>query len=78
MAVNVTQKDKTLYKIIEHCENQMSMHRQFSYPVNTRTSVFHAGWYRAYDEIVQYCRELLGYSGNMPLETPNQSEGANQ
>lgn len=54
-----TEFDDALYQIIEHCENQMSVHRQFAYPTDTRTSVFHAGWYRAYDEMLHYCRSLL-------------------
>lgn len=38
MAVNVTQKDKTL------------------------------------NDVINWCEKLLGYSGSMPLEVPNQSE----
>lgn len=76
MAVNVTQKDKTLYEVIEYCENQMAYHQQFAYPTDSRDSMFHAGWYRAYDDVLQHCRSRLGYSGSMPLEVPNQSEQA--
>lgn len=78
MAVNVTQKDTTLNEIIEYCENRMAYHRQFAYPTESRESVYSAGWYRAYDDILQHCRARLGYSGVMPLEVPNQSEGADQ
>ena len=74
MAVNVTQNDAILREIIEYCENRMAYHRQFAYPTDSRDSMFHAGWYRAYDDVLQHCRSRLGYSGSMPLEVPNQSE----
>ncbi|MDB1412311.1 hypothetical protein PL887_01620 [Bifidobacterium adolescentis] len=31
---------------------------------------------RLLDHIIDHCRSMLGYSGSMPSEVPNQSEGA--
>lgn len=31
---------------------------------------------RLLDHIIDHCRSMLGYSGNMPSEVPNQSEDA--
>lgn len=77
MTINVTQKDATLREIIEYCENRMVYCREFAYPTDGRESVYNAGRHRAYDDVLRRCRERLGYSGVMPLEVPNQSEGAN-
>lgn len=78
MAINVTQKDATLHEIIEYCENRMACCRQFAYPTDSRESVYNAGCHSAYDDVLRHCRERLGYSGVMPLEVPNQSEGADK
>ena len=32
------------------------------------------GQVNAYEKTADHCRSLLGYSGNMPTEVPNQSE----
>lgn len=69
MAVNVTQKDQTLNEIIDFCEDVMS--------VWCRKEGAHARGYReALADVIAHCRDSLGYSGVMPLEVPNQSEGA--
>lgn len=34
------------------------------------------GMTTAYEHVINYCRHLLGYSGSMPSEVPNQSEDA--
>ena len=69
MAVNVTQKDQTLNEIIDFCEEVKS--------VWCRLEGAHARGYReALAEVIAHCRDRLGYSGVMPLEVPNQSEGA--
>lgn len=33
---------------------------------------------RLLDHIIDHCRSMLGYSGNMPSEVPNQSEDAKE
>lgn len=69
MAVNVTQKNQTLTKIIDFCEEVKS--------VWCRKEGAHTRGYReALADVITHCRERLGYSGVMPLEVPNQSEGA--
>ena len=69
MAVNVTQKDQTLNEIIDFCDDVMS--------VWCRKEGAHARGYReALADVIAHCRDSLGYTGVMPLEVPNQSEGA--
>lgn len=80
MAVNVTQKDQTLNEIIEWCEQRkadglrlasalLMQHDMTAYGVVQ-------GQVNAYEKTADHCRSLLGYSGNMPTEVPNQSEDA--
>ena len=71
MAINVTQKDATLNEIIRWCEAHHI----------TRVSerdMFARGYNQAIDNVSTHCRNQLGYTGYMPLEVPNQSEGADQ
>lgn len=78
MAVNVTEKDKTLNEIIDWCEQSaaeglrlasalLRQHDMAAYGVVK-------GQINAYEKIADHCRSLLGYSGSMPSEVPNQSE----
>lgn len=78
MATNVTEKDKVLNEIIEWCEqleaeglrlaNALLMqHDMDAYGVVK-------GQINAYGKTADHCRSMLGYSGNMPSEVPNQSE----
>ena len=78
MAVNVTKKDKTLNEIIEWCEQMeadglrlasalLAQHDMAAYGVMQ-------GQISAYEKTADHCRSLLGYSGSMPSEVPNQSE----
>lgn len=80
MATNVSEKDKTLNEIIDWCEqleveglrlaNTLLMQRDMAaYGVVK-------GQINAYEKAADHCRSLLGYSGNMPTEVPNQSEDA--
>lgn len=80
MATNVTEKDKTLNEIIEWCEqleveglrlaNALLMQRDI-----TAYGVV-KGQINAYKKTADHCRSMLGYSGSMPTEVPNQSEDA--
>lgn len=72
MAVNVTQKDKTLNDVIEWCMEQVS--RIEKKIPNASDEGFLAGERFALQAVAAHCEELLGYSGSMPLEVPNQSE----
>lgn len=78
MAVNVTEKDKTLNEIIDWCEQLeadglrlasalMKQHDMAGYG-------FMQGQINAYEKTADHCRSMLGYSGNMPTEAPNQNE----
>lgn len=80
MAVNVTQKDQTLTEIIDWCEQReaeglrlasalLLHHDMDAYGVVQ-------GQINAYEKTADHCRSLLGYSGSMPSEVPNQSEDA--
>ena len=73
MATNVTQKDKTLNEIIEWCD-QLSMEIKCTEDATTdRTYGKLRGLYLVYE----HCQNMLGYSGTMPSDVPNQSEDAN-
>nr|UWI37225.1 MAG: hypothetical protein [Bacteriophage sp.] len=80
MAVNVTEKDKTLNEIIDWCEQSaaeglrlasalLMQHDMDSYGVVR-------GQINAYEKTADHCRSMVGYSGSMPSEVPNQSEDA--
>lgn len=80
MARNVTQKDQTLNEIIDWCEQLeveglrlasalLMQHDMDAYGVVK-------GQVNAYEKTVDHCRSMLGYTGNMPTEVPNQSEDA--
>lgn len=78
MAVNVTEKDKTLNEIIDWCEQLeveglrlasalLMQHDMAAYGVVR-------GQVNAYEKTADHCRSMLGYSGSMPSELPNQNE----
>lgn len=80
MAANVTEKDKTLNEIIDWCEQLaaealrlasalLRQHDMAAYGVAM-------GQINAYEKTADHCRSMLGYSGSMPSEMPNQSEDA--
>ena len=78
MARNVTQKDQTLNEIIDWCEQLaaeslrlasalLRQHDMAAYGVVK-------GQVNAYEKTADHCRSMLGHSGPMPSELPNQSE----
>lgn len=78
MARNVTQKDQTLNEIIDWCEQLeveglrlasalLRQHDMAAYGVVK-------GQINAYGKTADHCRSMLGYSGSMPSELPNQNE----
>lgn len=80
MVTNVSEKDKTLHEVIDWCEqleieglrlaNALLMQRDIAaYGVVK-------GQINAYGKVAEHCRSMLGYSGTMPSEVPNQSEDA--
>ena len=80
MAINVTQKDETLHEIIAWAEQS----RKIALHSANRSRLEHAdvrvsweeGRVSAFDDIVAHCKDMLVYSGSMPLEVENQSEDA--
>ena len=74
MATNVTEKDKTLNEIMAWCD-QLSMEIKCTEDATTdRTYGKLRGLYLVYE----HCQNMLGYSGSMPSEVPNQSEEGDQ
>ena len=80
MAGDVSQKDQTLKEIIDWCERLeveglrlasalLMQHDMAAYGVVQ-------GQINAYEKTADHCRSMLGYSGSMPSEMPNQSEDA--
>lgn len=78
MAVNVTEKDKTLNETIDRCEQSaaeglrlastlLRQHDMAAYGVVKRQA-------NAYEKTADHRRSMPGYTGNMPTEAPNQSE----
>ena len=80
MAVNVTEKDKTLNEIIDWCEQltaeglrlASALLRQYDMAAYSVVQ----GQINAYEKTADHCRSMLGYSDSMPSEVPNQSEDA--
>lgn len=66
MATNVSEKDKALQEVIDWCEQRdMAAYGVVKGQIN------------AYEKTADHCRSMLGYSGTMPSEVPNQSEDVN-
>lgn len=80
MARNVSQKDQTLNEIIDWCEQlaaeglrlASALLRQHDMAVYSVVK----GQVNAYEKTADHCRSMLGSSGSMPSEVPNQSEDA--
>lgn len=74
MATNVTEKDKTLQEVIDFCTNwanELYTDIEGDYYAN-----FLQG--SALTRVIAHCESMLGYSGSMPAEVPNQSEDAKE
>lgn len=74
MAVNVTQKDKTLTEVIDWCRQHIAGIEAMIPDADFADYI--TGERAALLAVVEYCEKRLGYSGSMPLEVPNQSEQA--
>lgn len=72
MATNVTEKDKTLNEIMAWCD-QLSMEIKCTEDATTDCTY---GKLRGLYLVYEHCQNMLGYSGSMPSEVPNQSEDA--
>lgn len=76
MATNVTEKDKTLNEIIDWANGKLDEYAKR--PLGFRDYDYINGLDDAYQEMINHCRSMLGYSGQMPSEVPNQSEDAKE
>ena len=78
MAVNVTEKDKTLNEIIDWCEQSAAESLRLASALLRQHDIAAYGVVKgqinAYEKTADHCRSMLGYSGSMPSEVPNQSE----
>ena len=80
MAVNVTEKDKTLNEIIDWCEQSAAKDLRLASSLLRQHDMDSYGVVKgqvdAYEKTADHCRSMLGYSASMPSEVPNQSEDA--
>lgn len=80
MATNVTEKDKALQEIIDWCEQLEIEGLKLANALLVQRDMAAYGVVKGqtntYGRVADHCRSLLGYSGNMPTEVPNQSEDA--
>lgn len=76
MATNVTEKDKTLHEVIDFLQKEWDAANNASDNPDEEVYDFYDGMTTAYEHVINYCRHMLGYSGTMPSEVPNQSEDA--
>lgn len=81
MVTNVTEKDKTLNEIIDWCEKHAieGLRRADDLLKQDDMDAYGVveGQIHVYRQTADHCRSMLGYSGTMPNEVPNQSEDAN-
>lgn len=74
MATNVSQKDETLNEVMDWCSDEFEKAmRQFN-ASSGLTAVRNMAAMCAYQTVINHCHDMLGYSGHMPSEVPNQSE----
>lgn len=78
MATNVTEKDKNLQEVIDWCEQlEIEGLKLANALLSQRDMAAYGvvkGQINAYKKTADHCRSMLGYSGSIPSELPNQSE----
>lgn len=78
MATNVTEKDKALQEVIDWCEQLETEGLKLANALLSQRDMTAYGVVKgqtnAYGKVAAHCRSMLGYSGHMPSEVPNQSE----
>lgn len=78
MAANVTEKDKTLNKIIDWCEQSAAEGLRLANALLRQHDMnaygFVKGQINAYENTADHRRPMLGHIGSMPSEMPNQNE----
>lgn len=82
MVMNVSEKDKALHEVIDWCEQREieGLRRANALLMQRDVTAYGVvkGQIDAYGKTADHCRHLLGYSGSMPSEVPNQSEDAEE
>lgn len=80
MAVNVSQKDKTLNEVIDWCERLAAEGLRLASALLRQHDMAAYGVVKgqvdAYEKTIDHCRSMLGYTGNIPTEAPNQNFSA--
>lgn len=80
MATNITQKDRTLDGLLAHldllADGYDAGQRAAVHAGSVPAAFFLAGQLTCIGDLKQWIRDHYGYSGGMPLEVPNKSEGA--
>ena len=80
MPTNVTQKYQTLQQVIDWCEKQVDAESNLAGNCREMGCGTDAEWYEArvlaFNDVIDHCASMLGYTGAMPLEVKNQSEDA--
>lgn len=78
MAVNVTEKDKTLNEIIDWCEQSAAEDLRLASALLRQHDMTAYGAVRgqanAYEKTADHCRTMLDYPDPIPSEGPNQNE----
>lgn len=82
MAVNVSQKDKTLNEIIDWCEQSAAEGLRLASALLRHHDMDAYGVVRgqinAYEKTADHCRSMVGHTGNTTTESPSQSEDTKQ
>ena len=81
MATNVTQKDKTLREVIDWCKSMLAdinLYLTSALWLDPVSRIVELSKMKAYGKVIDHCEAMLGYTGYMPDEVPNQSEDAIQ
>lgn len=78
MVMNVSEKDKALQEVIDWCEQReiegLRLANALLMQRDTTAYGVVKGQIDAYGKTADHCRSMLGYTGSMPSEVPNQSE----
>lgn len=77
MSVNVSQKDATLREVIKRLREERAYVMDLvmlAGMTECTTLTRYNGQLDAYDSAIRVCEGMLGYSGSMPTEVPNQSK----
>ena len=81
MPTNVTQKDKTLKQVIDWCkimQADINLYLAGANWLDPVSRIMELSKRKAYGKVIEHCESMLGYTGSMPDEVPNQSEDARQ